>query len=491
MTIFRGASRALIRAPLRGGLLVGVLGVSVGLALIMITVNGAFAQRLDDIRAQVGTDVTVRPAGSFGGGAFTFGRRGDGGGAFPGGAAATPTPAPADSGDAATTQPTISDDDLQQLISIANVASITRVVTNVYTGDTLKAGTVTPPSGQGNGGRIFQGGQNGGGTFSPPIIVTGTDDPNTLGSLISGDTTITSGRVFTADDAGKNVAVIGQAIADANNLAAGDTFTLNNQSSDGTDTGTTTTLTVLGVYTTGTTFGDNAIALPIDTERAIFGRSTDVDQAIIKANRVDNVDQVSTDVKNALGADKADVTTAESTFTAISAPLSDAKSSSQVGMIAALVASVIIILFSIGLVTRQRIREIGILKAIGASNWNVVTQLGVETAVIAVSAALLGAIATFPLAQTVANGLVSDPSTGGGVTNIGGPGGDGGGRFFVAGGGAAANRASGLLGSVNVAVSPEIFAYALAIAIGLALLASVVPAWYVGRVRPAEVLRYE
>jgi len=44
---------------------------------------------------------------------------------------------------------------------------------------------------------------------------------------------------------------------------------------------------------------------------------------------------------------------------------------------------------------------------------------------------------------------------------------------------------------VNVAVSPEIFLYALAIAIGLALIATVVPAWYVGRVRPAEVLRYE
>jgi hypothetical protein len=53
-TIIHG-TKALIRNPLRGGLLVGVLAVSIGLALIMITVNGAFAQRLDDIRAQVGT----------------------------------------------------------------------------------------------------------------------------------------------------------------------------------------------------------------------------------------------------------------------------------------------------------------------------------------------------------------------------------------------------------------------------------------------------
>jgi ABC-type lipoprotein release transport system permease subunit len=42
-----------------------------------------------------------------------------------------------------------------------------------------------------------------------------------------------------------------------------------------------------------------------------------------------------------------------------------------------------------------------------------------------------------------------------------------------------------------VAVSPEVFLYALAIAVGLALVATIVPVWYVGRVRPAEVLRHE
>jgi putative ABC transport system permease protein len=484
ITIFHSA-RALVRSPLRGGLLVGVLAVSIGLALIMITVDGAFAQRLDDIRASVGTDITVRPAGSFGGGVFGFG--GPRGGNGPGGALATPTPAP--SGDDTTSQPTITDDDLQKLTSITNVASITRVVTDQYQGDTITAGTVTPPGNGGQGGPTFSG-PNGQG-FSPPIIVTGTDDPNTLSSLATGDTEITSGRSFTADDAGNNVAVIGQAIADANSLAVGDTFTLNNVSSDGTETGTTTTLTVIGIYSTGTTFGDNGIALPIETERTIFSHANTVDQAIVKANNVDNVDQVSNDVKNALGTDKADVTTAESTFTAISSPLSDAKSSSQVGLIAALVASAIIILFSIGIVARQRVREIGILKAIGASNWNVVSQLGIETAFIAIGAALVGAIATFPLAQLVANGLVSDPTTGAGgpVTN-GGPGGGGGG-FFVAGAGGAANGGNSLLGSIDVAVSPSVFVYALAIAMGLALIATVIPAWYVGRVRPAEVLRNE
>ena len=130
------------------------------------------------------------------------------------------------------------------------------------------------------------------------------------------------------------------------------------------------------------------------------------------------------------------------------------------------------------------IKEIGILKALGASNWHVVGQMTLETAFVAIFAAVIGALATFPLAQTVANGLVSDPTiqVGGGFGRPGG-----GDAVAGAGGGAVGN----LLGDVDVAVSPEVFGYALAIALGLALVATVIPAWYVGRVKPAEVLRYE
>ncbi|MEO8456565.1 MAG: ABC transporter permease [Chloroflexota bacterium] len=478
-TIKRGV-RALVRSPMRAGLMMAVLAVSIGLALIMITVNGAFAQRLDDVRASVGTDVTVRPAGSFGGGVFTFGnggaRRGQGN------VVATPTPAPVDG--SAPTQPTITDADLQKLTSIPNVTSITRVVTARYSGTNLKAAQITPPAGA-NGGF---GGANGGTApqgFSPPIIVTGTDDPNTLATLGVQDVTISSGRSFTADDEGKNVAVLGDAVAAANNLTVGSTFDLD-QTDDTTGETTTTTMTVIGTYTTGTSIGDNSMAMPIDTARTIFNRGTEIDQAIVKADSVDNVDSVSNAIKTALGTDKADVTTGQTAFDAISSPLSDAKSSSEVGLIVALIASAAIILFSIGLVARQRIREIGIMKAVGASSWNVVSQFAIETGIVAVGAAFLGALATFPLAQTVANGLVSSSAaaTGPGTTR------GGGGAFFQAAGGAA-GRANSVLGSVSVAVSPSIFAYALVIAIVLAVVATAVPVWYVGRVRPAEVLRYE
>jgi ABC-type lipoprotein release transport system permease subunit len=91
----------------------------------------------------------------------------------------------------------------------------------------------------------------------------------------------------------------------------------------------------------------------------------------------------------------------------------------------------------------------------------------------------VGAAITFPTAQWVANGLVSGATGGGGG---GFPGGGGGGIQIGAAAGSTINR-------VSVAVTPAVFLYAVALAVVLALLASVVPAWRVSTVRPAEVLR--
>lgn len=65
----------------------------------------------------------------------------------------------------------------------------------------------------------------------------------------------------------------------------------------------------------------------------------------------------------------------------------------------------------------------------------------------------------------------------------------GGPTFFTADG--AGNVASGVASSIDAAVSPMVFVYALLFAALLALISSIGPAWQVSRVRPAEVLRYE
>ena len=463
MTTVRHAVRALVRSPLRSVLVIAVLAVSVGLTLIMITVNEAFSAGVDEIRSEVGTNVTVRPAGSFGGG-FIRGGQGFG------------PPGGGDDTDAAAEVVTLMDEQVAELWALDDVVAVSSTITVPYIGEGLESPPPQFPGGQGPPG--------GAGGFQRPVLVTGTDSPNSLVSLGGADVQIASGRTFEADEADAAVAVVGATLAEANALAAGSTFEI-----EGTD------IEVVGVFTTGTQFGDNAIFLPLITAQTLFARAGEIDEAIVQAASVDEVEAVAAAVQEALGAETVDVTTQLAQFDAISAPLSDAESSSRVGMIAALVASAAVILFSVGLLARQRVKEIGILKSIGASNWRITSQFGIETVFLSVTAAVLGALATFPLAQTVADGLVSDPAALGGGPGGGPGGGRGFGGNFAGGPGEGfrgqVQQAGGFLGDVDVAVSPEVFLFAIGIGIVLAVVASAVPAWYAGRVKPAEVLRYE
>lgn len=446
MKTMRRGLRTILRNPLRTGLLVAVLAVSVGLALIMITVNEAFAKRLDEVKGEVGSSITLRPAGSFGGGFMGGNANGAAGEA---------------GSDQGSEVSTLSSEDIDAAASIEHVASVSRRITVRYSGEGLESAVEPSP------GRVPQGA----GDFRIPVLVTGTDSPNSLTTMGVQDAELTAGRTFSDGESEAEVAVVGETLAEKNGLNAGDSFELNG-----------TAFEVVGIFTSGTQFGDNSVFLPLATAQSLFDREGEIDEAIVRADSVDNVERVADDIREKLGEDTVDVSTELSNFEGISSPLSDAKSSSQVGMIAALVASAAVILFSVGLVARQRVKEIGILKAVGASNWHVTAQFGIETVVVSVVAALVGALFTFPLAQTVANGLVSDPATAGGPGGLRGPPG----AMMQVGG-----PVGGLLGDVDAAVSPEVFLYALAIAIGLAVMASVVPAWYVSRVRPAEVLRHE
>lgn len=469
MKTVRRAVHTLLRSPLRSAILVAVLAVSLGLTLIMITVNAAFGERLDDIRAQVGSSITVTQAGSFGGG-FALG-----GGGGPGQNQQPDAQTESDSG--GLEQAAIGD-----ITSLEQVVGITQTLTASYTGDELVGASPQLPD------EAAPDQAPAGGGFTPPILVTGTDNPSSLTSLGVNDPELVAGRTFNSDEASANVAVIGSGLAEANGLTVGDSFQMEGVSVE-----------VVGVFTTGTVFGGNAIFLPLETAQRVFDREGEIDQAEVQADSANHVEQVAEEIRAMLGEDVVDVTTELSAFDTISGTVSDAERSSQIGMYAALAASAAIILFSVGLVARQRIREIGIFKAVGASNWQVTTQFGVETALISVVAAILGALATFPLAQTVANGLISDPAGPGGFGGGPGPGGGGGGPgdgggpggFVTQFAGGGQGGPGGFLGDVDVAVSPEIFLFALGIGLVLAVVAATVPAWYVGRVRPAEVLRYE
>jgi putative ABC transport system permease protein len=412
----------------------------------MLTVNGASANQLGSIGEDIGTEITIRPAG-------VFGMMGGG-------------------------EP-LDKERVDLLSDIPHVVSVQKSTQTQYAGDALESaidpGTLgfrgQPPGGTGDsdGETMF--------SFRVGITIMGFDpaaeDPELLGGAYM---EITEGRYFTTDEIDADVVVVGQALAEKNGLEIGSQIDM-----DGIP------VEVIGIFDTGQLFGDNILVMPIETVQRVCDLPG-VTAVIVTVDYVDNVDGVVDAIREVFDEDTADIVTTAGMYERINEPLVNAGSTSQIGMISAFSVAAIVILFSVTLMVRQRVKDIGILKAIGASNWHIGLTFSVETVAMSLVAAVIGALITFPLAQSVANMLVDTSTT---VTTdpmtIESPV-VGEGRLFSSGpfGGNITSFAG-----LEVAVSPEVFLYALAIAVVLAIAASVISSWYIARVKPAEVLRYD
>jgi putative ABC transport system permease protein len=415
----------------------------------MFEVHAATATQLSSIGGNVGNDITVRPAGYFG-----FG----GGGGNP-----------------------LPQAQVDQLNSLAHVASVQETVQTTYTGTALVSGIDVGSLGY---FRSFDGsrppadatpvqvpnGSNSNATSRfANISVMGVSPSAAMPTLMGGGTmTMESGRYFTSSDAGADVAVVGTVLATKNSLTVGSEITI------GTDQ-----VQVIGIYTSGQQFGDNMLIMPISTVQRLY--SIDGATSItVAADDESNVETVITEIRGIWDTNTADVVSAQQEYARISGSITSAGSSSQTGMLVAFIVAAVVVLLSVILVIRQRIREIGIMKAIGASNWQIGFQFGLETTVMTVAATIVGVVLSILLGQQVAN-LFNSGNTAGGF---------GGGRaaMFGAGGG---RIVRGTIGGIHVAVSPEVLLIAFVSAVVLAIAASIIPVWYIARVRPAEVLRNE
>jgi putative ABC transport system permease protein len=424
MGVVLRAIRNLIRSPLRTGAIVAILSVSMGLALIMVTVHGATENQLGSIGKQIGTEITVQPAGRFG----MMGGNG-----------------------------TLAQEDVDKINYISHVVSVQESVQTQYTGDSLESAVEQGTFGGQGAGPVIRFNTRG-------IMVMGFDTATENPALMGGgQMNITEGRYFTTDENDADVMVVGQALADKNSLAVGSTVSING-----------TPVEVIGIYDSGQVFGNNMLVMPIGTVQSLFDLEG-ATSVTVQADDVNNVNGVVSSIREIFPTNVADVTSAQDMYQRINSSVANAENTSTIGMIAGFAVAVVVILFSLVLMVRQRVKEIGILKAIGASNRQIGFQLGGEALGMSVMAAIIGVLIAYPLAQKVANLLV--PSPGGEFVTRGGGGLFGGGVTTVAG--------------ISVAVSPEVFLYALGIAIALAVVASIFPSWYISRVKPAEVLRYE
>jgi ABC-type lipoprotein release transport system permease subunit len=231
-----------------------------------------------------------------------------------------------------------------------------------------------------------------------------------IGEVDYENANIIAGRGLDEKDATENVTVVGRLYARERvgigpELAApaldGKKITLNGE-----------VLQVVGVYATGNDFGDNHVFVPLETFRRIFKPGDKLSKIRVTVDSVANVEAVAGDLKRIPGVDV--VTAAEQVSTA-KTTLGTMTAATLYGSLLLFVIGGVLVVFVMVLTTRERIREIGTLKALGASNLEITKQFLAEVVALiliaGVGAVLVAALSIEILQRTLGLTTALDRNT--------------------------------------------------------------------------------
>ena len=447
-----------------------ILAVAFALSISMLIARSAVTSKIDSVKAATGTTITVSPKGFFG---------------FNGGG----TP--------------LQESAVNKLLTLPHVASIQESLSEELSSSSTSLTSPTPTGalGQRFGGFSGFGNSSGSTTFTIPIRVIGTNSPGSAlvgGANGGGTEKLTSGNTFSATASG-DVAIVGQTLATKNKLVVGGSFTAWG-----------TKIKVLGIYSSGSTFADSDVLMPLSTVQKLASASGQVTAVTITADNMNNVASVSAAITKKLGS-TADVTSTESTIASELAPLNSVRTIATYTLFGSIIGAGVILLLSMLMIVRERRREVGVLKALGATDRSIVGQFIAESTTFTAMGALLGLVVGVLISSPITSALVTasggSSNSAGGFVRAGGPGfgsgsfriGSGGSGFTPPGGGFSPSGGGGFrfggfhntLTQLHTSVGWSTMLFAFAIALAIAAIGSTVASWNITRIRPAEVLRSE
>ncbi len=379
------------------------------------------------------------------------------------------------------------------VLSLSNMTFSGEIPNSMQGGQDMQDGSADQqPQGQ------MQVGRSGGGAFGIDSFTVLGVDPAAAGIGPLSATTISSGRAFTTDDDGSNVALVDESYATSNDIAVGDTVEV-----------ASTDVQVIGIVSSTGDEADTAanVYVPLTTARTLSGLGDVVTAVYVSAESASGISTVQSAIERALP--DATVSSQADLAAQVSGSLTSAASlitklGTWLSLIVLVVALTIAMLLTSSGVSR-RTREFGTLKAIGWSNRRVVSQLAGESAIQAliggvVGLALgLGAILVINIAGITiresnqaapGSGAVGFPGGGPGTDNTGGmPSGFPGAQGVLPGGfGERLGQAT-----QDIVLHAPVTLWVIVAALGLSLLggvlAGVLGAWRAARLSPVEALR--
>jgi putative ABC transport system permease protein len=437
MKLFKRSIRNVLRNPLRLILVVVLLSTSLMFVAAMLSLSSSAKQALATVHQQLGTTITlhyVADESTSSSSGIATGGKGTGG-------LATPTPIP--------------NSIIQKVERTPGVASTQESLVRPDTDGTLTGTSVTAPSGQ---------------LKNVTINVNAISRDASHFTLSEGTVpTLVAGRNFRDSDAHAYVAMMSQALAQINHLKLGSTFTLKGK-----------TFTIIGLYTTADQFSASSIVIPLATMQQVFGING-VDTITAYAASYEQVEAVAAKLRNELGKKYA-VITQEAQYNSVFSAVGATQNAIQLALIASISIAVIVIIFAVLMLVRERTAEIAILKTIGASHVQVLRQFWTEIVTLSATAAALAVLLLATLGPIISQqfAISPPPLTTGTFTHIQG------GTIITE---TPANPNVSNIHLAAATLNAQTFLIILGLGIGLALLTSVIPTWFVSHIKPAEVLR--
>jgi len=316
------------RSRLRAGVVVILLALVMGFLALMVQAALASRDQIARLDARVRTLVELREAGAFGTGGF--------------------------GGDDPVGEKDFSVDTLERLRRIPNAGHLAKIEEYVYTPqvDPSKANAYAMVIGTRPGAAM-----------------------RAIGEVDYENARIVAGRALRPDDTQARVAVVGRLYArqrlglrepEAASLS-GQHIMLRGQA-----------FQVVGVYTTANDFGDNHVFVPIEGFRDAFKPGKKLGKIFVSVDSVANVERVVQDLKDRTKFPEVDVVTTPEAVSTARTTLGSLAVATVYGSIVLFAIGAVLVVFVMILSTRERVREIGTLKAIGASNREVVIQFLAE-----------------------------------------------------------------------------------------------------------------
>ena len=282
---------------------------------------------------------------------------------------------------------------------------------------------------------------------------------------------IISGRGLNPNETGS--AVISQALATSWDIGTGGTKTIEG-----------VTLTIVGISSsTGSAMSDRIVYIDLAQAQSMYAMPGEYTNLYVYTNSTSSADNVSTEMQSMLSG--AQVTTSServaelsssqtamsNTLASTNATLAQTQAAGGQETVLALVATSAVILLIMVFSVRERTKEIGVMKTLGFSNGNVVSQFLLEGLTVTFIGCIIGAVIGVVAYPTISKILLPPTSS------------------TAARGGAFAIQAAATTVNVSPQVGMVLIAFVAVLAMGA--LGSIYPAWKASRVKPAEALRNE